>query len=333
MLEEMRRGLMRSAAAIDRSWSAATIAILFLAVGCGQTRALARSDGTSGGDAGEAAAAAPDASGAVDAPDAPEASLFDAGPDAARCPSDVIFMAVQAYDVSRTTTLQTFAPATGVVTELGPIACANSQEPVASLAVDQTGTVYIYNNGPVIRRVDTTTFACEPGPPGAGQTLLPGSLGYQAIGIAFVGDGTRDVLYANFFGASTLATIDLDSGALQATPDDFHGQLAGTSDGRLFVGNFEGITGTVVELEPTTGAVVQSYPVQASPDSGTLFLDYRPIAVWNGDIYTFPLDFATDAGNASAIDRFRPSDGSQSTLATITGAVTAASAATCLPSP
>jgi hypothetical protein len=78
---------------------------------------------------------------------------------------------------------------------------------------------------------------------------------------------------------------------------------------------------------------VQSYPVQASPDSGTLFLDYRPIAVWNGDIYTFPLDFATDAGNASAIDRFRPSDGSQSTLATITGAVVAASAATCLPSP
>jgi hypothetical protein len=160
--------------------------------------------------------------------------------------------------------------------------------------------------------------------------------------MAFVGDGARDVLYGSFDSASTLATIDLDSGALQATPDTFQGQLAGTSDGRLFVGNLEGPTGTVVELEPTTGAVVQSYPVQAPPDSGTFFLTYSPIAVWNGDLYPFPLDFATvtypnvrgrDAGAASAIDRFRPSDGSQTTLATITGTVIGASAATCLQSP
>jgi hypothetical protein len=43
-------------------------------------------------------------------------------------------MAVQADDVSRTTTLQTFAPATGVVTKLGRIGCAHTQRNVVSLA-------------------------------------------------------------------------------------------------------------------------------------------------------------------------------------------------------
>jgi outer membrane protein assembly factor BamB len=339
ILEEMRRGLVRSAAPVDPSWSATTIAILSLAIGCGQIRTIAESDGTSGGDAGEAVAAARDASEAVDAPDAPETSLPDARPDVGPCPSDVIFMAVQADDVNSTTTLQTFAPATGVVTKLGPIACANGSASVASLAVDQTGTVYIYNWAPELQRLDTTTFACEPGPPSAGQPLLPHAngnpapTGYQPIGIAFVGDGTRDVLYANFFGVSTLATIDLDSGAVQATPDDFHGQLAGTSDGRLFVSTFGTGAKTVVELEPTTGAVVQSYLVQPSPDSGAFFTENSPIAVGNGEIYTFPLGFFADAGTTSEIARFRPSDGSQTTLATITGAVVGASAATCLPSP
>jgi hypothetical protein len=82
------------------------MAILFLAIGCGRT--IAESDGTSREDAGEAAAAARDASEAVDAPDAPETSLPDARPDVGPCPSDVIFMAVQADDVNSTTTLQTF---------------------------------------------------------------------------------------------------------------------------------------------------------------------------------------------------------------------------------
>jgi hypothetical protein len=248
-------------------------------------------------------------------------------------------MAVQANDVSDTTTLQTIAPATGVVTNLGPIACANTQRPVVSLAVDQTGTVYIYNLGVEIERVDTTTLACAPGPPAA-RTLLPGSIGYQPLDIAFVGDGTRDVLYANFFGASTLATIDLESGALQATPDEFYGQLAGTGDGRLFVGSAE--SETVVEVEPTTGAVVQSFPFQTPPDSGflsTINFTVQPIAVWNGEIYTFPFDFAADfaanayVGTSTAIVRFRPSDGSQTALATVTGTVVGASAATCLPTP
>jgi hypothetical protein len=316
------------------------MAILFLAIGCGRT--IAESDGTaSEGDAGEAAAAARDTSEAVDARDAPEASLPDAGPDVAPCPSDVIFMAVQADEVNLiiTTTLQTFAPATGVVTELGRIGCANSAMPVSSLAVDQTGTVYIYNSGLGIQRLDTTTLACAPRPPAA-QTLLPGSIGYQPVNIAFVGDGTRDVLYANFFGVSTLATIDLESGALQATPDEFHGQLAGTGNGRLFVGSAE--QETVVEVDPTTGTVVQSFPFQTPPDSGflsTINFNVQPIAVWNGEIYTFPLDFAADfaadayVGNSTAIVRFLPSDGSQSMLATVTGTVVGASAATCLPSP
>src|SRR5580658_9858822 len=143
----MHRGLVRSIAALEPSWSSATMAILFLAIGCGETRTLAGSDGASREDAGETAAATRDASHAVDAPDAPEASLPDAGPDAAPCPSDVIFMAVQSDDVNFITTLQTFAPATGVVTNLGPIACANTGANVVSLAVDQTGTVYIYNLG------------------------------------------------------------------------------------------------------------------------------------------------------------------------------------------
>jgi hypothetical protein len=308
------------------------MAILFLAIGCGETRTLAGSDGASREDASETAAAARDASHAVDAPDAPEASLPDAGPDAAPCPSDVIFMAVQSDDVNFITTLQTFAPATGVVTNLGPIACANTGANVVSLAVDQTGTVYIYNLGVEIERVDTTTLACAPGPPAA-RMLLPGSIGYQPLDIAFVGDGTRDVLYANFFGASTLATIDLESGALQATPDEFHGQLAGTGDGRLFVGSAE--SETVVEVDPTTGTVVQSFPFQTPPDSGFIYLNFteQPIAVWNDEIYTFAQDFLADAGKATEIDRFRPSDGSRSTLATVAGAVVGASAATCLPSP
>jgi hypothetical protein len=67
--------------------------------------------------------------------------------------------------------------------------------------------------------------------------------------------------------------IDLESGALQAVPDGFGSQLAGTGDGRL---------------------------------------------VWNGEIYTFGLDLGADAGNIYEIDLFRPSDGSLTTLATVT---------------
>jgi hypothetical protein len=70
---------------------------------------------------------------------------------------------------------------------------------------------------------------------------------------------------------------------------------------------------------------VETYPVPPQ--------DYypAPFAVWNGDIYTFPL--ATDAGDSWGINRFRPSDGTNVTVGTVEGQVVGASASTCAANP
>jgi outer membrane protein assembly factor BamB len=304
------------------------VALLVLASGCGElTQAATSSDAAVDGvDAHDAGAAVRDAPQAFDAS---ERSLPDAGPDVARCPSDVIFMAVQSNDISATTTLETFAPKTGTVTELGQIACAGPATPVAALAVDQTGSIYVDVGEERIHRLDTTTFECEPSLPIPAEGL-PGAIAYQPLGITFVGDGVRDVLYASFFGAKTLGTVDIDIGAIQAAPDSVGSELAGTGDGRLFVGNDES---NLMELEAATGAVVQSYVLELAPDSGSIVTGFAPIAVWEGDIYTFALDFDADGGDRYLIERLRLSDGTSSTVGAVNGVVVGASAATCLPSP
>jgi hypothetical protein len=319
----------RSATALNPScWAATLTAMVSLASGCGGLTGATTSDGATSADAGETSAAVPlDASEAADAPDG---SLPDGGLDAAGCPSDVIFMAVE-DEVSGTGTLETFAPATGRVTQLGPITCANSASPVTGLAVDRTGAIYMNVADLQIRRLDTTTFECEPGLPVPAQGP-PGPWGYQPNGIALVGEGTRDVLYESF--AQVLDTVDVDSGALQAAPDGTGMQLAGTGDGRLFVvqdtSPYE--VQAVLEFEPTTGDVVQSYSVPVAP--GSLTSQFLPIAVWGGDIYVFAYDIAADAGgDAFVINRFHPSDGTVVTVARVEGSIGGASAATCPPNP
>jgi hypothetical protein len=226
------------------------------------------------------------------------------------------------YLVTYENHLWSFYPATGAFTSIGALACATQSSPF-SMAVDRQGVAYVlYSNGQLFR-VSTRTAQCEATP------YVAPSSSFMNFGMGFVGDpnGATDTLYVASVGANNvLATVSLETfqptvvGPLSLPM----AELTGTGDGRLYTFYSTGGSTAVAQLDPQTAAVLADSPLTNLPTG-----DGWAFGFWGGDFYLFTAQGGL--GSPSLVTRFRPSDGSQTTVTTLPETIVGAGVSTCAP--
>jgi hypothetical protein len=225
------------------------------------------------------------------------------------------------YLVTLQNELWTFDPKTGALVTVGTLDCPTSSTPF-SMAVDRQGTAYvIYSDGELFR-VSTRTAACS------ATAFVPPNPAYDKFGMGFVGDsnGATDTLYiATVAMPSELATLGLQTfvpapvGELSLES----AELTGTVDGRLFAFYSTGSSSAIAELDAKTAGVVSNTNLADLPqNSGWAF------GLWGGDFYLFT-GSTKDLQSPSLLTRYRPSDGSQTTIMTLPQTVVGAGVSTC----
>jgi hypothetical protein len=236
------------------------------------------------------------------------------------------------YLVSSSRELYSFDPAVGTFHDIGPMACP-TQDSAFSMAVDRKGIAYVLlfpgaSNPGRLFRVSTANGACTP----IGQ-YTPGQQGFGVFGMGFatIGGGPAETLYV--LGASDimgntegLASIDTTSFQLSFIgPSNpvTAGELTGTGNGRLFTLYFTGAGSFIGQLDTTTGQVTQVVQVPGI-DLATLAFAF---AFWGGDFYLF----TAPNGGTTTVTRYRPSDGSFTTVASLADIIVGAGVSTCAP--
>jgi hypothetical protein len=234
--------------------------------------------------------------------------------------------------------LFSFFPTDGSFRDIGAIACP-ANDPTAtpfSMAVNRKGIAYtVFNNGQLFR-VSTATAAC------IATGYQVGQQGITTFGMSFSTDGLgpSETLYVatddpnNAGNPSNLGTIDLTTFNLgiigQFNPVLSFGELAGTGDGRLFAfypSNPQDTTqpgSYIVEIDKTNAKVVSQVLLPDVTQGGAWAFGF-----WGGDFYMF-----TEPGGAGApsiVQRYRPSDGTTTQVATLPNAIVGAGVSTCAP--
>lgn len=237
------------------------------------------------------------------------------------------------YVVTEQGTLYSLDPRTTTLTPIGPIACpARAGLTPFSMAVDRVGVAYVlYSNpgNPVpdgqLFRVSTRTAQCQP------TAFVPPSSTFASFGMGFVADsnGTTDTLYITPDAAGVLATLDTQTFAVKTVgPLSLSlPELTGTGDGRLFA-FYEpaGSSSTAIaQLDPTTAAVVANSNLPGLSRGGGWAFGF-----WGGNFYLFTAS-GSSMTSPSIVTRFRPSDGSLTTVAKLTETVVGAGVSTCAP--
>jgi hypothetical protein len=260
-----------------------------------------------------------------------------AAPDAAvLCPADVIYLAVSANPAldAAATVLETYSPATGAITPLGPpLDCQNAYPggTVTALAVDRAGAVYVCMDNSAILRLNLATMACE-------RTSATPTWG-QPWGFAFASQaGATERLFGVFRDvdadqgfSDTFGVLDLDAGTARtiALAPVMSG-LAGSADGAAFGLSTVGPLTDLVRVDVTNGSVTAEATLTAP--GGYAFFQNRsqPLAFWGGDIFTFPWQIVSvDAVSLSGVLRVRPSDASMVSITPLDVRVLAANASSC----
>jgi hypothetical protein len=303
---------------------------------------LPRDGGASAGDAPEppldgTTDGPADAPSPLDAPvDAPPdvPPPRDAGPDIGVPPNCSSPSILYVYMFTESNHIWSLYPQTGTLSLIGTINCSSSGTPF-SMAVDRNGSAYVLYQlnatSSEMFHVSLRTLDCtrtpwvSPGPP------------YGTFGMGFVGDsnGLTDTLYVAADGNgtpsanATLGKLDLTTFKVTTVGDLAvrMPELSGTLDGRLFA--FYGTTSgssAVDQVDPSSLAHVKTYSFSNLPQgSGWAF------GFWGGDFYLFTAPPSPPPGAVSVITRYRPSDRSQTTLATLDEAIVGAGVSTCAP--
>ncbi len=213
---------------------------------------------------------------------------------------------------------------------IGPILCPSSSSPF-SMAVDRQGVAYVVFQDGNLFRVSTRTAAC------AATSFVAGQQGADRFGMGFASNqgGPAETLYvspstdSDVFAPGGLGTIGVPSFELDLIdafdPGITAAELTGTGDGRLFAFYTydEGSTTFIGQVDKQTAEVVAESPVPGVSMSGGW-----AFAFWGGDFYTFT---GTGFGNSSTVNRFRPSDGSVTQVATLPVNIVGAGVSTCSP--
>ena len=223
-------------------------------------------------------------------------------------------------------------PQTGTLSLIGTIACPASGM-AYSMAVDRTGGAYVLYDSSEIFHVSLRTLACT-----RTAWVSPGGQ-FNTFGMGFVGDsnGLTDTLYVASGGTTAAASElgKLDLGTFTVTAVGSIGfdrpELTGTGGGQLcsrstrraaarFVG---GRRDRPVDPQATWPPT----PSRISPQIGGWAFGF-----WGGDFYLFTApNNPPPPGAMSLITRYRPSDGSQTTIATLNETIVGAGVSTCAP--
>jgi hypothetical protein len=232
------------------------------------------------------------------------------------------------YVVSEENELFSFYPPSLAFTRIGRLVCPSTSAPF-SMAVDRKGVAYVLFQDGNLFRVSTATAAC------IATSYVPSQLGWTTFGMGFTSwaGGPEEQLFVaenNPSGNSAgLATIGIPAMNLDFVgafdPAIPRAELTGTADGRLFAfwpNRGSGGTGAnVAEIDKRTAGVIArtELPIARATDAFAF-------AFWGGDFWIF-----TGSRQASAVVRFRPSDGTTVQLGTHAGTIVGAGVSTCAP--
>jgi hypothetical protein len=168
-----------------------------------------------------------------------------------------------------------------------------------------------------------------------------GQDGFDTFGMGFVGsaDGGTENLYVarnteQTDAAPQLAVLDVVNFQLSMveniSPADISSaELTGTGDGRLFAFYERGASSAIAQLDPSNGRALANDDLTALSQTLPSGTGGWAFAFWGGDFYLFTTDPA--GTNGSTITRFDPSDGSQTTVATLSELIVGAGVSTCAP--
>lgn len=172
-----------------------------------------------------------------------------------------------------------------------------------------------------------------------GTTFQPGQIGFQTFCMGYAANGADagETLYvaecnatiqprADSMGLATLDTTSLTLGYVAPfTPPIPGPELTGTGDGRLygFYTNAAGSGSHIVQIDRTTGALVQDYPLQVgTPNDGYAF------AFWGGVFWVFTF---SGTNLPTTVTRFDPTTRSETNVASMPEGVVGAGVSTCAP--
>ena len=277
-----------------------------------------------------------------DAPEEPDTFIpFDAPDECPDAGSTLIYVITSSVP----NTLMSFYPPTASFNTIGTIQCPDPGGTTPfSMAVSRAGIAYVLFQDGSLFRVSTKTAACQPTPfdPTQGVFPTPFGMGYSAdmSDAGPVNDGGETLYLAGdpgglmAIGANPVVLGSLDTTTFLShpiatvVPPIFASELTGTGSGQLFgFYSMVPITGgtpaaaTIGQIDKTTGHVTMSTNLPAINIAGGW-----AFAFWGGDFYTF-----TAPGGSTVVQRYRPSDGSVVTVASLSGVVVGAGVSTCAP--
>jgi hypothetical protein len=307
------------------------LVVLGLLAGCAVHRHSSAVDDPddAGPPADDAEARVPVDSGGNTLPDT-GSLVSDAAPAAPACATgaDLIYVASEERD------LYSFDPTKVVFTLLGDIDCAQGVY-VNSMAIDRNAKAWINYGDGSLWTADTQHPVCS------ATGFLPNQQGVGLFGMGFAAKtagATDDLLFIDDLTGGGLGYIDQSTMSLMRL-GPFTGDLAneyceltGTSNASLFgffAGSFLGDAGAaaVVQLDPNAEDAITQWPLPTI-DTGS---DWA-FAAWGGDFYLFTADKYDMTDPYTTVTRFRPSDGSVTTLAQDIGfRVVGAGVSTCAP--
>lgn len=227
------------------------------------------------------------------------------------------------YIIGQDNRFYSFYPPTLDVKLVGTINCpgAGFFRPF-SMAVDRQGVAWILFEDGRIFHIDVKTAACVQ------TTYAPNQSQYSTFGMGFVSNsvGSNDeTLYVADYLGKGLAKINTTTLSLSTIGpwDKLTGtaELTGTGDSRLY-GFFNDLPIIIAEIDKSNGKILSQAPQPTiNIGSGWAF------AFWGGDFYLF-----TSPTGQSQIDRYRPADGTTTTVKTGLGTnIVGAGVSTCAP--
>jgi hypothetical protein len=193
------------------------------------------------------------------------------------------------YALSDEAEIWSYDPALDTMSYVTTLLCEGSTQPY-SMAVDHRGVAWVlFASNDLVFNVDLVGGgACEV------ATYTPHQTTFDLFGLGFSGpENTCPSLYAHSFsgagsfteglGVGTLAEIDTGTGMLTALSsiDYDGGELAGTSDGRLFA--FAGVNpAKLVEYDRSNGSMLTTTPLDGLAKTAA-----SAFAFIEGDFYFF----------------------------------------------
>jgi hypothetical protein len=233
------------------------------------------------------------------------------------------------YAISESNALYSVYPPTFTLTKIGTIDCpAERGATPFSMAVDRQGIADVVFDDGELFRVSTATASCE------AVSYTPNQDGFLTFGMGFAtdADGTTDTLYISSDmqeGSAARGLASVDSSyvvhPIGSLSPAVGAELTGTGGGQLFgfYSHTDNLGPTYIgEIDKTRAVILAETPLP-----GVVQGNGWAFAFWGGDFYVF----TSPHGGGSTVSRYRSSDASLTTIATLDDLIVGAGVSTCAP--